>query len=72
MTTVVNRSTWLTGAAGLLLVVTAVVMMVCSAPRIHEVRQGPLVSGRLASWAWVTRGHSAPGPAARTPNGVRP
>ena len=65
-----SRSTLLTGAAGLLLLATAIVMMVCAAPRIHEVRttsvqgrlaatQGRLASPRdqLAAWVWVTRGH---------------
>ena len=51
-----SRSTLLTGAAGLLLLVTAVVMMVCAAPRIHAARPGPVVQDRLASWVWVTRG----------------
>jgi hypothetical protein len=61
MTTVMSgsraRSIWLTGAAGLLLVVTAVVMMVCAAPRIQSVQPGPMVRDRLASWVWVTRDH---------------
>jgi hypothetical protein len=65
-----SRSTLLTGAAGLLLLMTAVVMMVCAAPRIHGVQatsaQGRLAAthGRLAprgdqlaSWVWVIRGH---------------
>jgi hypothetical protein len=52
-----SRSTLITGAAGLLLLVTAVVMMVCAAPRIHAARPGPVVHDRLASWVWVTRGH---------------
>jgi hypothetical protein len=65
-----SRSTLLTGAAGLLLLVTAVVMMVCAAPRIHAVRtmsaqgrpaaaQGRLASpgDQLVAWTWVTRGH---------------
>ena len=63
-----SRSTLLTGAAGLLLLVTAVVMMVCAAPRMHAVRtmssrlaatQGRLASPRdqLAAWVWVSRGH---------------
>jgi hypothetical protein len=63
-----SRSTVLTGAAGLLLLVTAVVMMVCAAPRVHAVRtisvQGRLAGthGRLAPpgdqlASWVTRGH---------------
>jgi hypothetical protein len=63
------RSTMLTGAAGLLLLITAVVMMVCAAPRIHGVRttsahgrlaaRGRLVpvGDQLASWVWVNRGH---------------
>jgi hypothetical protein len=49
-----SRSTWLTGAAGLLLLVTAVVMMVMAAPRIHQARPGPVPSDKLASWVWVT------------------
>jgi hypothetical protein len=63
-----SRSTVLTGAAGLLLLVTAVVMMVCAAPQIHAVRtisaQGRLAAtqGRLVRpgdqlASWVTRGH---------------
>jgi hypothetical protein len=63
-----SRSTVLTGAAGLLLLLTAVAMMVCAAPRIHAVRtisaQGRLAAtrGRLAPpgdqlASWVTRGH---------------
>jgi hypothetical protein len=67
-----SRSTWLTGAAGLLLLGTAVVMMVCAAPRVHAARHGLAPGDQLVSWAWVTRGHPAAGPVARTPNGVRP
>lgn len=63
-----SKSTVLTGAAGLLLLVTAVVMMVCAAPRMHAARttssrlavtQGGLASPRdqLAAWVWVSRGH---------------
>jgi hypothetical protein len=52
-----SRSTLLTGAAGLLLLVTAVVMMVCAAPRIHVARPGPVVHEKLSSWVWVTRHH---------------
>jgi hypothetical protein len=63
-----SRSTVLTGAAGLLLLVTAVVMMVCAAPRVHAVRtisaQDRLTAthGRLARpgdqlASWITRGH---------------
>ena len=48
-----SRSTLLTGAAGLLLLVTAIVMMVCTAPRLHAARPGPAVQDRLASWVWV-------------------
>lgn len=49
----------LTGAAGLLLLVTAVVMMVCAAPRIHAprihaARHAPVGHEQLASWVWVT------------------
>jgi hypothetical protein len=47
----------LTGAAGLLLLVTAVVMMVCAAPRLHEARHGLAVHPRLSSWVWATHDH---------------
>ena len=49
-----SRSTLLTGAAGMLLLVTAVVMMVVAAPRVHVVRHGSGTREQLASWAWVT------------------
>jgi hypothetical protein len=60
-----SRSTMLTGAAGLLLLGTAVVMMFCAAPRIHGVRAASsrltaahsrLASPRdqLTAWAWTT------------------
>jgi hypothetical protein len=52
-----SRSTVLTGAAGLLLVVTAVVMMVCAAPRIHAGQHGSVTHEQLASWVWVTPDH---------------
>ncbi len=65
-----SRSTVLTGAAGLLLLATAVVMMVCAAPRIHgagtasaqgrpAATQGRLAppGDQLTAWAWVTGGH---------------
>jgi len=51
------RSTVLTGMAGLLLLVTAFVMMVCAAPRIHAVRHGSVSHEQLAAWVWVTRDH---------------
>jgi len=54
-----SRSTVLTGAAGLLLLVTAVVMMVCAAPRADSGRRGPVTGEQLASWVWVTPGHLA-------------
>jgi hypothetical protein len=54
-----SKSTVLTAAAGMLLLVTAVVMMVCAAPRIHAARPGSVVHDRLSSWVWVTRGHPA-------------
>ncbi len=66
------RSTWLTGAAGLLLLVTAVVMMACAAPRVHAARPGYVPGDQLASWVWVTHDSPAAVPAARTPNGARP
>jgi hypothetical protein len=55
-----SRSTLLTGAAGLLLLMTAVIMMVIAAPRIHQARPGPVTHDRLASWVWVTRDHWMP------------
>lgn len=47
------RSTWFTGAAGLLVLAAAVVMMVCAAPRIHAVRHESPARDRLASWVWT-------------------
>jgi hypothetical protein len=55
-----SRSTLLTGAAGLLLLMTAVVMMVIAAPQIHQVRPGSVTHDRLASWVWVTHDHRMP------------
>lgn len=55
-----SRSTLLTGAAGLLLLMTAVVMMVIAAPQLHQVRPGSVTNDRLASWVWVTRDHRMP------------
>ncbi len=55
-----SRSTVLTGAAGLLLLVTAVVMMICAAPRMHQVGPASVTHDRLASWVWVTRDHWIP------------
>ena len=52
-----SRSTVLTGIAGLLLLVTAVVMMVCAAPRIHAEPHGSVTHEQLASRVWVTRDH---------------
>ena len=47
------RSTWLTGAAGLLMLVAAFVMMVIAAPGAHAVRPGSVTRDQLASWVWV-------------------
>jgi len=55
-----SRSTPLTGAAGLLLLMTAVVMMIIAAPQIHQARPGSVTHDRLASWVWVTRDHWLP------------
>ena len=52
-----SRSTVLTGMAGLLLLVSAAVMMVCAAPRIHAVRHGSVTHEQLVSRVWVTRDH---------------
>jgi hypothetical protein len=59
-----SRSTVLTAAAGLILLVTAVVMMVCAAPRIHAARHGLVVNEQLSSWVWTTRDHGLPVPPA--------
>jgi hypothetical protein len=71
-----SRSTALTGAAGFLLLVTAVVMMVCAAPRMPQVRPASVTHDRLASWVWVTRDHwvaVTPGPGSElTPAGRAP
>ena len=70
-----SRSTVLTGAAGLLLLVTAIVMMVCAAPRMHAAQPGSVPHQQLASWVWVSpsaHGFRDAGPAVRIPNGVRP
>jgi len=59
------RSTWFTGAAGLLMLAAAVVMMICAAPRIHAVRHESPTRDQLASWVWTipwtTPGHRVPG-----------
>jgi hypothetical protein len=71
-----SRSTVLTGAAGLLLLVTAIVMMVCAAPRMPQVGPASVTHDRLASWVWVTRDHWMPvtaGPGSElTPAGRAP
>ena len=59
-----SRSTVQTAAAGLILLVTAVVMMVCAAPRIHAARHGLVVHEQLSSWVWTTRDHGLPVPPA--------
>ena len=55
-----SRSTLLTGAAGLLLLMTAVVMMVIAAPQTHQARPGSVTQDRLASWVWETSDHWMP------------
>jgi hypothetical protein len=55
-----SKSTLLTGAAGLLLLMTAVIMMVIAAPRVHQARPGLVTHDRLASWVWVTPDHWVP------------
>ena len=70
-----SRSTVLTGAAGLLLLVTAILMMVSAAPRMHAARPGLVPHQQLASWVWVSpnsHGFREAGPVVRIPNGVRP
>jgi hypothetical protein len=51
------RSTWLTGTAGLLMLVAAFVMMVVAAPRVHAARHETQPSDRLTSWVWTTPDH---------------
>jgi len=51
------RSTWLTIAAGLLMLAAALVMMVCAAPRVHQVRHESVTPDQLASWVWTTTAH---------------
>jgi len=58
------RSTWFTGAAGLLMLAAAVVMMICAAPRIHAVRHEFPARDRLASWVWTTPAHGVRGTSA--------
>jgi hypothetical protein len=52
-----SRSTVLTGAAGLLLLATAVVMMAWAAPQLHVAPHGPVFRGQLSSWVWVSPDH---------------
>jgi hypothetical protein len=80
----VASSTWLTAAAGMLLLVTAVVMMVCAAPRLHSAQTGAQTGaqhagqpgagpgGQLVSWAYLTPQAGDAGPVAHIPRGVRP
>lgn len=51
------RSTWLTAAAGLLMLAAAFVMMICAAPLTHQVRHESVTRDRLASWVWTTPEH---------------
>lgn len=51
------RSTWLTGSAGLLMLVAAFVMMVVAAPRVHAARDESVPRDRLTSWTWTTPDH---------------
>ena len=72
----VASSTWLTAAAGMLLLVTAVVMMVCAAPRLHAAQHagqpGAGPGGQLVSWVYLTPQDRDAGPVAHIPRGVRP
>jgi hypothetical protein len=55
------RSTWLTGAAGLLMLAAAVVMMIVAAPQTHALRPAIVIShvtrDQLTSWVWTTPKH---------------
>jgi hypothetical protein len=69
------RATWLTGAAGMLMVAVAVAMMVYAAPRPHTVRPGPAPHDRLSSWVWVSPqapAHRPAGLVAPRETGARP
>jgi hypothetical protein len=65
MTAILSRerakATWLLGAAGVVMLAAAFVMMVCAAPtQAHAGRHAAVssrsVTGeRLASWVWATR-----------------
>ena len=80
----VVSSTWLTAAAGMLLLVTAVVMMVCAAPRLHAAQFGAQPGaqhagqpgagpgGQLVSWVYLSPQARDAGPVAHIPRGVRP
>jgi hypothetical protein len=76
MTAVVSakraRSTWLTAAAGLLLLVTAVAVMISAAPRVHAARAGSAPREKLVAWIFLTPGPRVAGPVAHIPNEVRP
>jgi len=76
MTAIVDRkrarATWLTGAAGMLMLAAAVAMMVYAAPRPGTDRPGPALHDRLASWSWVTPAHQPAGPVVLRQTGTRP
>ena len=76
MTAIVDRkrarATWLTGAAGMLMLAAAVAMMVYAAPRPHSVPSVPALHDRLASWSWVTPAHQPAGPVVLRQTGTRP
>ena len=70
-----SRSTVLTGAAGLLLLVTAVADDGLRRPRMHAARHGSVPHQQLASWVWVSPDSHGPrdaGPVVRIPSGARP
>ena len=58
------KSTWLTGAAGLLVLAAAFVMMVMAAPRAHAPHHPTVIShvtrDQLTSWVWARPDHWAP------------
>jgi hypothetical protein len=76
MTAIVDRqrarATWLTGAAGMLMLAAAVAMMVYAAPRPLTIRPGPAPHDRLSSWVWVTPAYRPAGPVAPRRTGARP
>jgi hypothetical protein len=74
------KSTWLTGAAGLMVLAVAIVMMVLAAPQTHQAPRHDTVTShvthdvtsrvtrdQLTSWVWATPQHWVPADRAPRP-----